>query len=424
MEKACPRLTLTQWGGIMQDERFHMLKQSRISSALVLMGMTAAFSSAQMVTSAQSGTLHYFDGDVSIDGASLQQKAARFPVIKEQSVLRTGQGRAEVLLTPGVFLRVGENSAVKMLDTRLISTRVELLSGTVIVESDDPQMSIKDSPVALVYKDYEIRPLKHGLMEIGSDPAEMKIYKGEAAVDITSGASTNLRATVKEGRMLTFTAALLTENFNDKVGDDLYLWARDRSQSLSAANMSSARSLNSGYAGGFGSGYGYDPLYGSGSGYGYGNCCAVSANGYGLGAGNWSNGWYYNPYLDTFTFVPAYGTYWNAFGYGFFSPGTIYSYYTPPTSYWYGGGGARGAEGSIGRPLAGVANPFAAHPASLASLRPSTSGSTSEVGSRNASDAARAGSSSFAGSSFSHNAGGSSSHGFSMSAGHGGGGHR
>ena len=54
-------------------------------------------------------------------------------------MLSTGQGRAEILLTPGVFLRVGENTSIKMLDNRLLSTRVEFLSGSAIVESDDPR---------------------------------------------------------------------------------------------------------------------------------------------------------------------------------------------------------------------------------------------------------------------------------------------
>src|SRR5579863_2902055 len=210
-----------------------MFKQSRISSAMVLVAMTAAVCSAQSVTSAHSGTLHYFEGDVSIDGAAVQSKVGRFSEIKEQSVLRTGQGRAEVLLTPGVFLRIGENSAIKMLDNRLISTRVEIISGNAIMEADDPQMTIKDSPVSLIYKDYEIRMVKHGLVEIGSDPAQMKVYKGEAVVTVTNGTTANDRATVKEGRLLSFSAALLTESFNEKVGDDLYLWARDRSQDIS-----------------------------------------------------------------------------------------------------------------------------------------------------------------------------------------------
>jgi hypothetical protein len=330
-----------------------MSQYSRISYAVILAAITAAAGSAQSVTSAHSGTLHYFDGDVSIDGTPVESRVGRFSEIKEQSVLRTAQGRAEVLLTPGVFLRIGENTAVKMLDNRLLSTRVEILSGTAIVESDDPQMSIKDSPVSLIYKDYEIRLVKHGLMEISSDPAQLKVYKGETVVT-----TANERATVREGRLLSFSAALTTEAFNEKVGDDLYIWARDRSQSVSAANMSSARSLNST---GYGSGSGYlNILDGSGLGGGY-------------GSGVWNSGWYYNPYFNMFTFVPGAGTYWNAFGYGFFSPNTIYEYYSP-SNYWYGGGGGRGT-GSIGRPLSGISNPSTNRAGSLSSVLPRYQGS-------------------------------------------------
>jgi hypothetical protein len=364
--------------------------------------MTAAVCSAQSITSARSGTLHYFDGDVSIDGAPIQQKVGRFAEIKESEVLRTGQGRAEVLLTPGVFLRVGENSAIRMIDNRLVSTRVEIVSGNAVVESDDPQVTIKDSPFTLIYKDYQIQFVKHGLLEIGSDPAELKVYQGEAIVTTTDN-----RVTVKEGRMLPFSAALLTEKFNDKVGDDLYLWARDRSQSISAANMSSARSLNSM---GYGAGLGYAPGYGS---------------------GNWGGGWYYNPYFNMYTYVPGGGMFMNGFGYGFFSPSTIYSYYTP-SNYWYGGGT------SIGQPLAGIVSRTTGQPASLNTLRSASGagsniptlgsplrngsviGATSSAGGSSASSAsssARAGGSAFGG-------GGGGARVSAGGGGHSGGGHR
>jgi hypothetical protein len=311
----------------------------RLFSFAAVMAIAVSLCSAQSVTSAHSGTLHYFDGDVSIDGAAVQAKAGRFSEVKEQSVLRTGQGRAEVLLTPGVFLRVGENSAIRMLDNRLISTRVEVVSGNVIVESDDPQMSIKNSPVTMIYKNYEIRLLKHGLVEIGSDPAQMKVYSGEAQV--TSGDN---RATVGEGRLLPFSAALTVEKFNDKVGDDLYLWARDRSQAISTANMSSARSIGTGGC----------------AGNSFISNCGTS--------GGWNGGWYYNPYMDMFTYVPLAGTMWSPFGYGFYSPLTILSLYNP-TMYW--GGGAVGRQtlgvGSSG-PTSSVSR-FNPTPASLGGLR-------------------------------------------------------
>jgi hypothetical protein len=304
-----------------------MLKLVRISSALAAMSVMGGVCYAQSVISAHSGTLHYFEGEVSLDGTPVQSKVGKFPEVKEQGVLSTALGRAEVLLTPGVFLRLGENSSIKMLDTRLVSTRVDVLSGNVILESDDPQLDLKDSPVVVLYKGYEIRIQKHGLLELNSDPGQLKVYKGEALVELASGSGINNRAVVKEGRMLPFSAALLTERFDDKVGDDLYLWARDRSQVMSAANMSSARSLSSGIGSGYGMGYGM-----------------LSP-----GLGGWNGGWYYNQFMDMYTFVPLNGMLMSPFGYGFFSPGTIYGYYSP-TTYWYGGGGPVGASAG-GRPV-------------------------------------------------------------------------
>jgi hypothetical protein len=318
---------------------------------MVVIAATVAVCSAQSVTSAHSGTLHYFEGDVSIDGIPVQSQAGRFSEVKEKSVLSTTRGRAEVLLTPGVFLRIGENSSIRMLDNRLVSTRVDILSGNAIVESDDPQMDVKDSAVVLLYKDYEIRLVKHGLVEINSDPGQLKVFKGEALVN-TEGSDLN-RATVKEGRLLPFSAALLTEKFDDRAGDDLFLWARDRSQNLSAANMASARSLSNSFASGYGSGY--------------------------PSGGNWNGGWYFNQYFDMYTFVPGSGTLWSPFGYGFFSPYTIYNYYSP-TAYWYGGGGA--ATGNAGgRPLFGLNSSSTNRPAPLGQLLSGNNGRVNETGS-------------------------------------------
>ena len=334
-----------------------MFIQGRVASAVITLAMASAVCSAQSVTSAHSGTLHYFEGDVSIDGAQVQSRVGKFSEVKEQSVLSTALGRAEVLLTPGVFLRLGENSSIRMIDNRLVSTRVDVLSGNVILESDDPQMDLKDSAVVLLYKDYEIRMRKHGLAELNSTPGQLKVFNGEALVQVSAGSGPNNSVVVKEGRLLPFTAALLTEKFDSKAGDDLYLWVRDRSQNLSAANMSSARTLSSSN---FGSGYG--------SGFG-------SVGG---GLGGWNSGWYYNPYFDMFTFVPGAGTLWNPFGYGFYSPWSINNYYTP-TSYWYGGGGGVGQSAS-GRPVFGLAS-ATNKPAPINQLLSRTSGAAPALGS-------------------------------------------
>jgi hypothetical protein len=65
-------------------------------------------------------------------------------------------------------------------------------------------------------------------------------------------------------------------------------------------------------------------------------------NGGALGA----NGWVWNPYFGTFTFVPMSGFYNNFWGYRYWSPVEVYSAYMPRRSGgWYsGGGGGRGSQ--------------------------------------------------------------------------------
>lgn len=288
----------------------------------------AAF--AQSVISAHSGTLHYFDGAVTINDKAVEQHPGKFPEVANDSVLRTTRGRAEILLTPGVFLRIGENSAIKVLDNRLLSTRIEFLEGSAMIESDSVDTGTKDPVVTIIYKGYEIQPVKFGLFEITTSPEQLRVYKGQ-----TSVVAAGNRTIVKDGHQMPFSAALLSEKFDEKNVDDLYLWTRDRSSNLSAANMASARTVaNQSMLGGNGF---------SGNGLGR----------YGSGMGLGTNGWYYNAYLGMYTYLPANGTAWSPFGYGYFSPYSIYSYYQPNQYYWTGGGSARNGA-STGVPLTNI----------------------------------------------------------------------
>jgi len=81
-------------------------------------------------------------------------------------------------------------------------------------------------------------------VEISSVAAQVKVYSGEAAVEIANAGTAIDRATVRKGQLLRLSAPLLSEKFNDRVGDGLYLWARSRSQSLSTANAALVRSAS------------------------------------------------------------------------------------------------------------------------------------------------------------------------------------
>lgn len=336
--------------------------RSRSSVCIAAIAFTAALCSAQSIAPAHSGTVHYFEGDVTVDGVKIVSQVARFTELKEQSVLQTGLGRAEILLTPGVILRVAENSSIKMLDNRLMSTRVEFLSGSAMMESIDAGTSIKDPAVTIIYKNFEAQYVHNGLFELKSQPGELLVYKGEARVT-GNGAAVN----VKENNRIDLTITMATSKFDSKDGDDLYGWSRDRSAYLAAGNMASARALsNSGYVGGYANANGCA----SGSGYNTG-AAYIGSMGYGSGypmlgwnPNMWrgfNGGWYYNQCLNMYSYMPFAGTMYSPFGYGLYNPMTI-GYVYAPAYYWSGAGGAKTGT------TTGIAMPTLAAPGSTAKL--------------------------------------------------------
>src|ERR1039458_8519333 len=106
----------------MRPVRFAIL----IIAMLSLVSVTAL---AQPIISAKSGVIAGLEGKVFLDNQVLESSVTHFPDMKENSVLRTEDGRAEVLLPPGYVLRIGENASFKMIANRLIDTRVEMMTG-------------------------------------------------------------------------------------------------------------------------------------------------------------------------------------------------------------------------------------------------------------------------------------------------------
>ena len=179
-------------------------------STLVL-GAGAAL--AQSVISAQSGVIHYSEGRVLLGQRPVENQFGEFPQVKKGQELRTEEGRAEVLLTPGVFLRLAENSGFRMVDNSLVDTRVEFLTGSAILEVDE---LLKDNAVTVSYRDARIQLKKAGLYRFQSDPAQVRVYEGEAGVLIG-----DRTFELKKGRLLQLDGELAVEKFNPEVGDTL-----------------------------------------------------------------------------------------------------------------------------------------------------------------------------------------------------------
>jgi hypothetical protein len=232
---------------------------------------------------AMPGTLNYVEGQASIGDQTLDSHAVGNTDLQNGQVLETGNGKAEILLVPGVYLRLGSNSSVKMISNSLTNTEMAIRSGEAMVEVDElyPENYLRISQPGA-----DTRLMKTGLYDFDATNGEVRVFDGKAVVR-----ADDHDITVRKNHKFALNSPKLkARSFNkDQVtkSDDLYRWSSLRSEYLSEANVNAAQ------------------MY--------------YANGW-YGPGWWGPGWYWDPWFSGFTFLPADGFFYNPFGWGFYSP--------------------------------------------------------------------------------------------------------
>lgn len=200
-----------------------MHSRTLLLCALTLATLGAA--SGQSVISAHAGVVHYFEGVVLLDDQPLEQKFGAFAAIKIGSTLRTEEGRAEILLSPGMFLRLDEHSAIRMLSNILKDTEVEIVTGSAILDSGE---ALPDNHVVLFYKDFQMRFPKNGVFRFDADPvAVLQTDTGEAEVT-----HDGRPVTIDAAHLFFFDAEIATKKFDDGMQDEFYQWAQARREAI------------------------------------------------------------------------------------------------------------------------------------------------------------------------------------------------
>jgi hypothetical protein len=115
------------------------MKLARWKTALGIVFLIAglsvpAWSANSDKHSAVSGTLNLVEGQASVGSRMLDSRAIGSAGLQPGQILVTENGKAEVLLTPGVFLRLGNNSSVKMILPDLTNTQLALNQGEAILD--------------------------------------------------------------------------------------------------------------------------------------------------------------------------------------------------------------------------------------------------------------------------------------------------
>ena len=264
------------------------MKQRRMLIALAGLGIFAApmFGADLPSPSGEEnpgrpGTVNYVEGAAYLNGNQLGNQSIGSSAMNAGDVLTTQAGKAEILLTPGIFLRVGSDSAVKMISPDLAQTQVELDRGRAAVEVDQifPQ-----NMVQIIDNGVTTQLMKTGYYEFHTNPAEAMVFDGQAEVQVGDGKWEKVKGhhelALQEG------AREKTVSFDSHPSNDgLYNWSSLRSKYLAEANNQIAGE------------YAYDAgLY---------------------------PGWYWDPWMWNYTFLGP-GPFLSPFGWGFYPWGGFY----------------------------------------------------------------------------------------------------
>ena len=318
----------------------------------------------QNVISARPGTISYIEGQASLGthsgGESLNNRLAGTVSLGAGDTIETMNGRAEVQLTPSIFLRVGQNSIVKMVSPSLIHTVIEVQRGRAEVEADqvfeqnDVRINLGGGQGGS-----QTQVVKPGLYEFDADAGLVRVFEGKAEVSL--GANSEKVINVKGGHLLALNSEpTKPQSFNKKNStDELTEWSDLRSQYAGQENAGLVQS-GGGYGsafspGGYNSGFGSYPWFPGAGGF-------YSPFGLGLYSSFYGGGFGYPGYGYGFGGYPGYG--FGGAGYGFGGLGYGYGGLggygyaggsRPSTGLGYRGGysGQFGNRGGTGRPSPG-----------------------------------------------------------------------
>jgi hypothetical protein len=275
-----------------------MWQAMKIKGVLLSLSLCAAMTLpawAAGTNTAFPGTLNYVEGQASIGNEGLSEKSIGAVDLGPGQSVMTKDGKAEVLLTPGVFFRLGENSSATMVSPDLTNTQMALNHGEAMLEVDELH---PENDIRITEDGASTRLLKTGLYDFDATTGHVRVFSGKAKVF-----ADDRDVTVKAGQELALATPgkLKAKGFDKDAyakNDELYRWSSLRSDYLAEANVNTARTY---LVGGW------------------------------YGPGWWGAGWYWSPWFGAYTFLPADGLLYDPFGWGFYSP--LWVRYAPVYGY-------------------------------------------------------------------------------------------
>lgn len=259
------------------------------------------------VVSARAGVVSLVEGRATVNGvakpASVETLLAG-DELRLSDIVTTGSGsRIEVLLNPGCYLRMGENSAFVYLFDGFTNNRIKLLRGSAVLEA-----SAIDGFVRVETPKTNFEIIREGLYRF--NVAE----NGKSEVAVRKGRALSGKTVIKGGkRAIVEGETVAIASFGKKEADELDDWSKDRAKTLIASNRQLSSSL-------------------------------MKRSLYSMVG----NAWVYDPFCRCYTFLPYTAGFSSPYGWNYSVCNPYWWRYGPRNDEGWSGGGSGGSGSSGG----------------------------------------------------------------------------
>jgi hypothetical protein len=291
-----------------------MTTVGRTQRILMISALTVMFLAASAVTglaqhliSTRAGFVNRTDGKVYVTRfGNVDEERGRASLgtqMRQGDQLSTESGSfAEVLLTPGAYLRLDQKSTVRAVNTDLQSVQFELVEGSAILEVGEVE---RQAPLLIITRHGQFYVRKDGLhrFDLMGDATRVGVRQGElwtgSREEVLAGKGTK----ISRGKLALFRGAELPQLAKSELAkpelakpelakpelakidrdafDNFDVWSFGRAQTLVTANNSALSQSRSNNA--------------------------------------LSYGWYFDAFSGGYTFIPRNGMFWSPYGFGFFN---------------------------------------------------------------------------------------------------------
>lgn len=255
--------------------------------------------SSLYLISAKAGAVNFVSGDVTLE----RNDAKKTKLLKGDNVevgekiSTQGDGKAEILLNPGSYVRIAGDSEFEFVTTSLDDLQLKINRGSAIFEV----IADKDFSIKVFTPNSKFYLITVGVFRVDvteNSAGKIFVWKGKAQLDDAKG------TIVKGGKTATVTNNLAAvEKFDRDNKNEFDNWSKDRAKEIAKINERLQRRAMS------------QALTNS-----FNNNIWSASTGYGL--------WVHDPFSRSFCFLP-FGSRWRS-PYGFGYNQSIWNYNPPP----------------------------------------------------------------------------------------------